>query len=744
MDMANNTRLQPFKVQEVVRQSSDTIPRGVQYINAPEQWQQGRTGKGVVIAVIDTGVDYNHPDLRENIIGGKDFTGKGDYMDGNGHGCIAPHDKIYTSSSGITAIEDFFNEMTDPTNVIIDSISIVKDIRNKNIYTLSVDEKGYIHKEQIEYVHKLKHKGKIYKVKTGDDILSLTPWHPVYVVTSSRGKELTIVKKRADELNVGDSILLPRNQADINEYQNIDMEPYWECQYCGHKARGNKRKHCKKCNKPGWYVDKTVDKMVLNEDLAYFAGLIASDGHLNNNEKIVEFCGIDQKLLKIFSEYCVKLFNREPKVYKDNRSKNERYFRARLSGEAYNILQKIGIPKGNKSLTLRFPKLIEKSPNAVIGAFLAGMLEGDGNIHEGRIRLITGSEEFAQDVVILLRTLGIRSSYHVCKASKTGVKNGGDSYHIQISAWEEIVKRLSATRFEGKIESLSKCNPRQTSKITEITVEDYDGLMYDLTVSNSHNYVANGMIVSNTHVCGTIAAANNGSGIVGVAPDAKILALKALDDNGAGDMSNVIAAIKYATDYGVDIISMSLGGPGSPALHRAVKDAVAKGIILVCAAGNEGDGDPNTEEFSYPGAYAEVIEVGAIDFNGKLAYFSNTNREVDILAPGVGILSTYPNGQYAKLDGTSMATPHMTGAVALLRSKNVADYTHGDFVLNVGKGAPTAVGEDMVPEEQLEVPGPEPPPVSPKKPDLDEILPTDAVGFFKTLFELIRKLFGGK
>lgn len=244
-----------------------------------------------------------------------------------------------------------------------------------------------------------------------------------------------------------------------------------------------------------------------------------------------------------------------------------------------------------------------------------------------------------------------------------------------------------------------------------------------------------------THVCGTIAAANNGSGIVGVAPDAKILALKALDDNGAGDMSNVIAAIKYATDYGVDIISMSLGGPGSPALHRAVKDAVAKGIILICAAGNEGDGDPNTEELSYPGAYAEVIEVGAIDFNGKLAYFSNTNHEVDILAPGVNILSTYPNGQYAKLDGTSMATPHMTGAVALLRSKNVADYTHGDSILNVGKGIPITVGKDTIPEEQLGVPGPVP--VPPKKPDLDEILPTDAFGFFKTLFELIRKLFGG-
>jgi major intracellular serine protease len=187
-----------------------------------------------------------------------------------------------------------------------------------------------------------------------------------------------------------------------------------------------------------------------------------------------------------------------------------------------------------------------------------------------------------------------------------------------------------------------------------------------------------------THVCGTIAAANNGSGIVGVAPKAKILALKALGDDGSGDMDNVVAAIQYAIEQpNVKIISMSLGGPDSSELHAVVKAAAAKGIIIVAAAGNEGDGNPDTEELSYPGCYDEVFEVGAIDFNNELAYFSNTNHEVDVLAPGVGILSTYPGGKYAKLDGTSMATPHMAGAVALLLSKTAADYTHGDYILNL-------------------------------------------------------------
>lgn len=249
-----------------------------------------------------------------------------------------------------------------------------------------------------------------------------------------------------------------------------------------------------------------------------------------------------------------------------------------------------------------------------------------------------------------------------------------------------------------------------------------------------------------THVSGTIAATNTGAGVVGVAPDVKILALKALGDDGSGDMNNVTEAIRYATAYGVDLISMSLGGPDSPELHQAVKDAVAKGITVVVAAGNDGDGNPFTEELSYPGAYDEVIEVGAIDFTSHVAYFSNTNHEVDILAPGVGILSTYLNGQYAKLDGTSMATPHVAGAVALLKSKVVADYTHGDFILNVApkNAAPSNMQEpdvsvpDAIPAPVTEVPGPAP--VAPK----DPVVPPAKLSFWKKFLELLRKLFGGK
>jgi major intracellular serine protease len=114
---------------------------------------------------------------------------------------------------------------------------------------------------------------------------------------------------------------------------------------------------------------------------------------------------------------------------------------------------------------------------------------------------------------------------------------------------------------------------------------------------------------------------------------------------------------------------MSLGGAGDdPKLHDAVKYAVSKGIVVVCAAGNNGDGLTDTNEFAYPSAYPEVISVGAIDSDLKLANFSNTNAEIDVVAAGVNVLSTLPNGKYGTMSGTSMSCPHVTGTIALLIS----------------------------------------------------------------------------
>ncbi|MBD3109912.1 S8 family peptidase [Bacillus sp. AGMB 02131] len=171
-----------------------------------------------------------------------------------------------------------------------------------------------------------------------------------------------------------------------------------------------------------------------------------------------------------------------------------------------------------------------------------------------------------------------------------------------------------------------------------------------------------------THVAGTIAAEENGSGVIGVAPEAELLIVKVLDKNGAGSYTGIISGLKYAIEQKVDIISMSLGGPiNNPLLHLTIIQAVSKGILVVCAAGNEGDGDATTDEYAYPGSYNEVISVGAVDLNRNSSRFSNSNNEVDLVAPGEKILSTYLDGGYADLSGTSMATPHVSGALALIK-----------------------------------------------------------------------------
>jgi len=182
-----------------------------------------------------------------------------------------------------------------------------------------------------------------------------------------------------------------------------------------------------------------------------------------------------------------------------------------------------------------------------------------------------------------------------------------------------------------------------------------------------------------THVAGTIAATNNKDGVAGVAPEARLLILKVFDKDGLARNESVIKAIDYAISYRglneekVRVINMSLGSRYDDLdLHMAVQRAVNDDIVVACAAGNEGDKRGETIEIGYPAAYPESICVGAVDLNKKIADFTNTNDQLDLVAPGVGIKSTWPGengGKYATLKGTSMATPHVSGALALIINK---------------------------------------------------------------------------
>jgi subtilisin family serine protease len=165
-----------------------------------------------------------------------------------------------------------------------------------------------------------------------------------------------------------------------------------------------------------------------------------------------------------------------------------------------------------------------------------------------------------------------------------------------------------------------------------------------------------------THTAGTIAARQNDVGVVGVAPDCRLLIGKVLGDDGSGSSATVAAGIDWACDSGSDLISLSLGSPEpDDTLLAAVERASAKGKFIIAAAGNDG----RDNSVGYPARWRDTIAVAAVDRDGRVAQFSSRGPEVDIAAPGEDILSTWLNGGYARLSGTSMATPFVSGVVAL-------------------------------------------------------------------------------
>ena len=226
-----------------------------------------------------------------------------------------------------------------------------------------------------------------------------------------------------------------------------------------------------------------------------------------------------------------------------------------------------------------------------------------------------------------------------------------------------------------------------TNKGTAIKVAVIDtGINYlhqdlDLNYAGGYDYVNgdtdpmddNG---HGSHCAGIIAAAINGIAVVGVAPEAQLYALKVLNSAGSGYTSDIIEAINWACANDIQVISMSLGASvGSAALQAACDDAfVNHNIVVVAAAGNNGAARTGSN-ILYPARCANVIAVGATDSNNVRAYFSNTGPELDLMAPGVNILSDYldvdlsdPNLDTWRMSGTSMATPHVAGTAALILS----------------------------------------------------------------------------
>lgn len=224
-------------------------------------------------------------------------------------------------------------------------------------------------------------------------------------------------------------------------------------------------------------------------------------------------------------------------------------------------------------------------------------------------------------------------------------------------------------------------------------VEGFNALTRKSDVKDDHGH--------GTHCAGVAAAAvNNGQGMAGIAPDAKIMPIKVLAADGAGSDAYVAQGISWALKHGADVISLSLGGPGeNKTLAAAVSSALKKGVPVIAAMGNDGSG-----EKAFPAAYPGVIAVGATNAKDQAAEFSQYGDWISVAAPGVQILSTFPTYKvtlndygfaqnYAVLDGTSMATPAVAGLAALMRSRHGRKMTPAQLKAKLEGAADKVTGQ---------------------------------------------------
>ena len=171
-----------------------------------------------------------------------------------------------------------------------------------------------------------------------------------------------------------------------------------------------------------------------------------------------------------------------------------------------------------------------------------------------------------------------------------------------------------------------------------------------------------------THVAGTVTAWDNDIGVVGVAPEAKLYALKILNSSGSGSFSDVIKALQWVVDNGIKITNNSYGSSGDPGtlVRAAFDNSYDSGVLHIAAAGNSGSCGGKNDSVGYPAKYSSVVAVAATNQSDARPCWSSTGSAVEISAPGVTIKSTKMGGGYVEFSGTSMASPHVAGVAALL------------------------------------------------------------------------------
>ncbi|WP_188208160.1 S8 family peptidase [Alkalibacillus aidingensis] len=283
---------------------------------------------------------------------------------------------------------------------------------------------------------------------------------------------------------------------------------------------------------------------------------------------------------------------------------------------------------------------------------------------------------FGVDDEDILRDYDLLPVYHInlTEGQAEGLDNHPQIQHVEENA---DAQAFSQTEPWGipHVEGTDSRDEGYTGEGVNVAVLDtgIDASHEDLDVAGGHSvfddaensdpyYDENG---HGTHVAGTVAALDNDLGVVGVAPDASVYAVKVLDNSGSGSYAGIAEGIEWSIQNDMDIINMSLGGSQSSSILEEYTDlAYEEGVLVVAAAGNDGNRGGNNDSVGYPAKYDSAIAVAAVDENNQRATFSSTGPDVELSAPGVDVLSSVPGDSYDTYNGTSMASPHVAGVAA--------------------------------------------------------------------------------
>ncbi len=294
------------------------------------------------------------------------------------------------------------------------------------------------------------------------------------------------------------------------------------------------------------------------------------------------------------------------------------------------------------------------------------LVQFDGPAKQGLLNAFGVEEEE------ILHEFSLLPIYHLelTEQQAKGLKNHPQIKFVEKDAEAKAIAQQTPWGIP-RVEGTTSQNNGYTGDGIDVAVLDtgIDRSHVDLNVSGGYSVFGDSPYYDGdghgTHVAGTIAALDNNTGVLGVAPDANLYAVKVLDNNGSGSYSGIAQGIEWSIINGMDIINMSLGGPSSSSILQQYSDlAYNNGILVVAAAGNSGNSWGWGDTVGYPAKYDSVIAVGAVDQNNNRASFSSHGPAVELAAPGVGVLSTVPGNGYSSLNGTSMASPHVAGVAA--------------------------------------------------------------------------------